>query len=169
MLVIKQIDVDVQQPLSISLLNTKQLLTGPVEIDTSGSSPIALNNDAQDLSHSINQSTLPNGENDLLSTVTTTISEALPAHLSSRAPTNMSCLEGSDSILMENQNCLPSSSQLEDSANQSNLMDHNNLTSNQAASFLSSYAQEHQGGSIGIGKNINSICLFSDNSSNDIT
>ena len=92
---------------------------------------------------------MPNGEGTLLSTVATSISEALPAHLSStRASTNLSCLDGSDSILMENQHCLPSASQLED--NQSNLMAHNNIASNQAASFLT-YAQEHQGGSIGIG------------------
>ena len=125
------------------------LFSGPVEIDTSGASSHQLSNEAQDLSHSLTQQAIPNGEGTLLSTVATSMSEALPAHLSSaRVSTNLSCLDGSDSILIENQHCLPSSSQLEEG--QSNLMDQNNIASNQAASFLS-YAQEHQGGSIGIG------------------
>ena len=125
------------------------LFSGPVEIDTSGASSHQLSNEAQDLSHSLTQQAIPNGEGTLLSTVATSMSEALPAHLSSaRVSTSLSCLDGSDSILIENQHCLPSSSQLEEG--QSNLMDQNNIASNQAASFLS-YAQEHQGGSIGIG------------------
>ena len=125
------------------------LFSGPVEIDTSGASSHQLSNEAQDLSHSLTQQAIPNGEGTLLSTVATSMSEALPAHLSStRVSTNLSCLDGSDSILIENQHCLPSSSQLEEG--QSNLMDQNTIASNQAASFLS-YAQEHQGGSIGIG------------------
>ena len=124
---------------------------GPVEIDTTGQTAHQLHNDAQDLSHSLHQSSMSNGENNLLSTVATSIPEALPAHLSStRATTNLACLDGSDGILMENQHCIPSSSQLEENGNHSNLMDQN-LSSNQAASFLS-YAQEHQGGSISIGK-----------------
>ena len=55
---------------------------------------------------------------------------------------------------MSNQNCLSSSSHhLEDNTDQTGLIDHNNISSNQAASFLS-YAQEHQGHSVGLGMHL---------------
>lgn len=94
---------------------------------------------------------MSNGDSTLLSTVTTTNGEALSAHVSCTRASNISGLEGPESLLMANQNCLPPPSHLEDSSNHTSLIDHNSLTSNQAASFLS-YAQEHQVNSIGMGK-----------------
>ena len=135
---------------------------GPVEIDTTGHSPQGINSDTRDLNHHINHTSLPNGDNNLLSAVTTTNGEALPTHLSSssRASNNISCLEGSENILMSNQNCMPSSSHhLEDNTDQTGLIDHNNISSSQAASFLS-YAQEHHGNSIGLGTNFKNDAFY---------
>ena len=61
---------------------------------------------------------------------------------------------------MSNPNCLSSSSHhLEDNTDQTGLIDHNNISSNQAASFLS-YAQEHQGHSVALGMNLRHHNIF---------
>ena len=122
------------------------LFEGPVEIDTTGHSPQAITSDTRDLSHPLSHTSLSNGDSSLLSTVTTSNGEELPANLSSTRQTNISCLDGHESVLMTNQN----GSHLEDNTNQTSLMDHNSLSSTQASSFLS-YGQEHQGTPVGIG------------------
>ena len=121
-----------------------------MEIDTSCHSPQTLHSDPSDLNHSITQTSLTNADNALLSAATTANAEMLPAHLSSSRATNIECLESSEGLLMPNPNCIPSSSHLEDNSEQ-NLIDQNGMTSSQAASFLS-YVQEHQGNTVGIGK-----------------